>query len=114
MKKITVIVRNLPLNTRRNSEALRMSVGLTLREDKVTVIFLGDGVYSAAPAKPELINLKPLNKEFEALTMLKCPMLADRLSMEKRGIQHLLENVKPVQRDGIVKTITESDIVIPF
>ncbi len=114
MKKITVIVRNLPMNTRRNAEALRMSVGLTLREDKVTVIFLDDGVYSATQTKPELINLKPLTKEFEVLSMLKCTLLVDRLSMEKRGISNLLGNVMPVQRDEIVKTITESDIVIPF
>lgn len=114
MKKITVIVRNLPLNTRRNAEALRMSVGLTLREDKVAVIFIDDGVYTATPIKPELVNLKPLHKEFEALSMLKCAMLADRLSMEKRGISNLLANVKAISREEIVRTITESDIVIPF
>ncbi|MCZ7398616.1 MAG: DsrE family protein [Candidatus Methanoperedens sp.] len=114
MKKITVIVRNLPMNTRKNAEALRMSVGLTLREDKVTVIFLDDGVYSATQTKPELINLKPLNKEFEALSMLKCTLLADRFSMEKRGVSTLVANVRAIERGEIVKTITESDIVIPF
>jgi sulfur relay (sulfurtransferase) DsrF/TusC family protein len=114
MKKIAVIVKNLPLNTRRNAEALRMSVGLTLREDKVTVIFLDDGVYSATQTKPELVKLKPLSKEFEALSMLKCPMLADRYSMQKRGISALVANVRPIEREELVKTITESDIVIPF
>ncbi len=114
MKKITVIVRNLPLNTKRNAEALRMSVGLTLREDKVTVIFMDDGVYTATPIKSEAINLKPLHKEFEALSMLNCALLADRPSMEKRGIKELLENVKAAGRDEIVGRITESDIVIPF
>lgn len=91
-----------------------MSVGLTLREDKVTVIFMDDGVYTATPIKPELVNLKPLNKEFEALSMLKCSLLADKFSMEKRGISNLLANVKAAGREEIVKTITESDIVIPF
>ncbi len=114
MKKITVIVRNLPLNTRRNAEALRMSVGLTLREDKVTVIFMDDGVYTAAPGKPELVNAAPPKKEFEALSMLKCPMLADKPSIEKRGIKSLLSNVAPAEREEIVRTITESDVVIPF
>ncbi len=114
MKKITVILRNLPMNTRRNAEALRMSVGLTLREDKVMVIFMDDGVYSATRMKPEMINLKPLTKEFEALSMLKCPMLADKLSMQKRGISTLVANVRAIEWDEIVKTITESDIVIPF
>ncbi len=114
MKNIAVLVRNLPFNTRRNSEALRMSVGLTLREDKVTVIFIDDGVYSATQAKPELINVQPSKREFEALSMLKCTLLADKPSLEERGIKNLVPNVKQAGRDEIVRTITDSDIVIPF
>ncbi len=91
-----------------------MSVGLTLREDKVTVIFMDDGVYTATPAKPELINLAPSKKEFEALLMLNCTLLADKPSIEMRGIKNLLSNVKAAGRDEIVNTITGSDIVIPF
>jgi len=114
MKKITVIVRNLPFNTRRNAEALRMSVGLTLREDKVTVIFIDDGIYTATTTKPDLIHFAPLEREFGALAMLKCRLLADKPSMEKRGLKELLENVNPVEREEIVRTINDSDIIIPF
>ena len=114
MKKITVIVRNLPLNTRRNAEALRMSVGLTLRDDKVSVIFIDDGVYSATQLKPELIKFPNLKQEFGALSMLNCTMLADRLSLEKRGIIDLQKNIKSVGQNIIVKTIAEADIVITF
>ncbi|MCX9083856.1 MAG: DsrE family protein [Candidatus Methanoperedens sp.] len=114
MKKITVIVRNLPFNTRKNAEALRMSVGLTLREDKVTVIFLDDGVYSATRIKPEKIDLPTLEKEFGALKMMKCELLADKPSMENRGIKELIENIKIVDREEIVQTMNESDIIIPF
>src|SRR3990172_5972699 len=108
MKKITVIVRNLPFNTRRNAEALRMSVGLTLREDKVTVIFMDDGVYTATLAKPELINFTSSKKEFEALSMMNCTLLADKPSMEMRGIKNLVADVKAAGRDEIVSTITGS------
>jgi len=114
MKKISVIVRNLPFNTRKNAEALRMSVGLTLREDKVTVIFIDDGIYSATRTKPEIINVSPPVREFEALKMLKCRMLADKPSLEKRGIKELIENIQILEREEIVRTISESDIVIPF
>lgn len=114
MKKITVIVRNLPMNTRRNSEALRMSVGLTLCGDKVTVVFVDDGVYSAAPAKPELIGSSSTKRDFEAFAMLKCTLLADKPSLEKRVIKNTVPNVKVAEREEIVRIITESDIVIPF
>jgi sulfur relay (sulfurtransferase) DsrF/TusC family protein len=114
MKKITVIVRNLPFNTRKNAEALRMSVGLTLREDKVTVIFMDDGIYTATHIKPEIINIPRLDREFGALKMLKCNLLADKPSMDKRGIKELIENIKTADREEIVRTINESDIIIPF
>jgi sulfur relay (sulfurtransferase) DsrF/TusC family protein len=114
MKKITVIVRNLPFNTRRNAEALRMSVGLTLREDKVSVIFIDDGIYSATPAKPESIHLASLEREFGALNMLKCTLLGDKLSMDKKGITELIDNIKTADREEIVRTMNESDIIIPF
>ncbi len=114
MKKISVIVRNLPFNTRKNAEALRMSVGLTLREDKVTVIFMDDGVYTATPTKSEIINVLPPVREFGALTMLKCKLLADKPSLKERGIKELIENINIVEREEIVRTISESDIVIPF
>lgn len=91
-----------------------MSVGLTLCGDNVTVVFLDDGVYSAAPAKPELIGAPTLKKEFEALPMMKCTMLADKPSLDKRGIRNLVPNVKAAGRDEIVRIITGSDIVIPF
>jgi sulfur relay (sulfurtransferase) DsrF/TusC family protein len=114
MKKITVIVRNLPLNTRRNSEALRMSVGVTLRNDKVTVIFMDDGVYSATPLEPDKVNSRSSDKEFEALSMLGCSLLADKPSLDKRSVKSLRENVVAATREELVDRITESDIVIPF
>lgn len=114
MKNITVIVRNLPMNTRRNAEALRMSVGLTLCGDRVSVIFIDDGVYSAAPSNPEMIGAQSLKKDFEAFGMLKCILLADKPSVEKRGIKNPLPDVKVTERDEIVRMITGSDIVIPF
>jgi sulfur relay (sulfurtransferase) DsrF/TusC family protein len=114
MKKITVIVRNLPFNTRRNAEALRMSVGLTLREDKVTVIFMDDGVYSATRVKPERINFPSLDREFGALKIMKSILLADKPSMDKRGVKELIENIKTADREEIVRTLNESDIIIPF
>ena len=114
MKNIAVIIRNLPYNTRRNAEGLRMSVGLTLREDKVTVIFMDDGIYSAITANLELIHLASPDREFKALSMLKCKMLADKTSMKKRNVQELLENVRPADREEIIRTLNESDIIIPF
>jgi sulfur relay (sulfurtransferase) DsrF/TusC family protein len=40
--------------------------------------------------------------------------LADKPSMEKRGIKELVENIKTVDREEIIQTMNESDIIIPF
>jgi len=91
-----------------------MSVGLTLREDKVTVIFMDDGIYSVTQVKPGFIKFPTLDKEFGALKMMKCDLLADKASMDKRGIKQLIENIKTADREEIVRTMNESDIIIPF
>ena len=57
MKKIGVIIRNLPLGTVKNSEALRMSVGLTIEEgNQVNVIFTDEGVLTLNDAVARLTS----------------------------------------------------------
>lgn len=114
MKNITVIVRNLPLNTLRNAEALRMSVGLTLRDDKVTVLFLDDGVWNATPLDPNRIKGQSSEKEFKILNTLKCRLLADKEAAQERGISSFIDQVTPLERREIARIIADSDLVIPF
>ena len=56
MKKVTVVLQKSPFNTLRNSEALRMSLGLTLANNAVSVVFTQDAVYSLLPSLPENIK----------------------------------------------------------
>jgi sulfur relay (sulfurtransferase) DsrF/TusC family protein len=56
MKRVAVVIRQSPFNTCRNSEALRMTVGLTLAENAITVVFRDDGVYTLLATQPSLIG----------------------------------------------------------
>lgn len=114
MKNIVVIIRNSPFNTIKNSEGLRMSVGLTLKDDKVTVVFMDNGVWSATELNPEVINALDTEKQFEALKMLNCEIIADAQSLEERNISKTLDFIIIKNREEISKLIAESDIVIPF
>ncbi|HID26264.1 MAG TPA: hypothetical protein EYP22_00210 [Methanosarcinales archaeon] len=114
MKNIAVIIRNSPFNTIKNSEGLRMSVGLTLKDDKVTVVFMDNGVWSATKLNPEVINAPDTEKQFSALKMLNCKIIADAQSLEERNISKTLDFITIKNREEISKLIAESDIVIPF
>lgn len=114
MKHIVVLVHRSPLNTLYNAEALRMSVGLTLRDDEVTVIFIGDGCWNATDLHPEMIDSPGITKELEMLTMLNHSIYADEASLQERGITRLNKHIMPVPRETTLSLIEKADIVIPF
>lgn len=114
MRTITVIIRNLPLNTTRVSEALRMSVGLTLSDDRVQVILIDNAVYAISRLKPEIIGMNELSKHLETLPMLKGRIVADKKDLEKRGINEIPYTVELKDRKEIIKEITNSDVLIVY
>ena len=86
MKKVTVVLQKSPFNTLRNSEALRMSLGLTLANNAVSVIFTSDAVYNLLPAFPENIKSPAFGRHIEMLNTLKCKLIAEKESMEERDV----------------------------
>ncbi len=114
MKTITVLIRSLPLNTTRVSEALRMGVGLTLSDDKVQVILLENGTYAISRLKPEIINMNDLSKHLETLPHLKARVIADQEDVEKRRINDIPYNVELKKRKEIIEEIASSDILIVY
>ncbi len=116
-KQIIIVIRHSPFNNSRNAEGLRMSVGLTLKNDAVSVVFLDDGVYHASTRlKPELIGAHASNQEFEMLNMLGCGLFADGKSLERTGIaeSELRDGVKGVAASEIADMLAKADVVIPF
>jgi sulfur relay (sulfurtransferase) DsrF/TusC family protein len=82
---VTVVITRTPFNTIRNSEALRMSVGLTLcEENRVQVVFVGEGVYTLAPLKPEAVDSPETEKHLQTLKLLNCRMVAEKEAVEER------------------------------
>lgn len=115
MKNVVVIIRNSPFNTVRNSEALRMSVGLTLEEDnKITILFIEDGVYLLRETNPNVISSGEIHKHIDTLRLLKHTLAADKESLDSRGIEKLKYNVEILTRTEILDTIAKADVVIPW
>ncbi|MBI2955045.1 MAG: DsrE family protein [Chloroflexi bacterium] len=114
MKKAAVVIRKSPFNTLRNSEGLRMSVGLTLAENAVRVIFVDDGVYTLVAAKPEVVGSPEVKKHIDTLRALGHQLIAEKESLDGRGIANLGYRVDIKTRDEIAEIITESDAVIAY
>lgn len=118
MNQIAVLVHKSPFNTIRNSEGLRMAVGLTLEEDnKVTVVFVKDGVFLLGGVDPERIQSGTVKKHLETLRLLGHRLVAERESMEERGInppEASAVKVDILSRHEVIKILSEANRVIPW
>lgn len=114
MKKVTVVLQKSPFNTLRNSEALRMSLGLTLANNAISIIFTSDAVYNLLPAFPENINSPVFGRHIEMLNTLKCKLIAEKESLEERDVKDIKYNIEIKERSEVFKFIKESNTVITY
>ncbi|MEW5768627.1 MAG: DsrE family protein [bacterium] len=115
MKKVAIIVRALPFNTIRNSEALRCAVGLTLEEEnKISVIFMDDGVWTAASLDSKAALSRDLDKHVETLKMMEVEMMAEEEALASRGVKVSRQEIMTKSREAINQAIQEVDVVMPL
>lgn len=114
VKKIVVIIRSTPFNTIALSEAFRMGIGITLADNKVNILLIGDGVWSSLNLSPQMIGRPDLFESIELLSACGVRVLADETSMDDRNISVHESHVAKVSRDEIYKIIAESDAVVSF
>jgi hypothetical protein len=92
MKKIGVIVNTA--NTYRQSEVVRVALGLTLMDDRVELIVLGR----------KLTRSKAVKKNLKLLGMMKGKAYSDNSENE----------LEPLSLEEIAKKLTEYDVVMPY
>jgi sulfur relay (sulfurtransferase) DsrF/TusC family protein len=114
MKHVAVVIRQSPFNTCRNSEALRMSVGLTLGDNAVAVIFRDDGVYSLLATQPMLIGSLEIDKHLETLQLLNVRLVVERESLTERNLSHLKWDVERLVQREVAHLLAESDAIICY
>jgi sulfur relay (sulfurtransferase) DsrF/TusC family protein len=114
MKHVAVVIRRTPFNTCRNSEALRMTVGLTLADHGIAVIFRDDGVYTLLPTQPALIGSLEIDKHLETLQLLNVRLIAERESLTERHLSDLKWDVERLGQREVVQLLGESDAIICF
>jgi sulfur relay protein TusC/DsrF len=114
MKQVAVIIRQSPFNTCRNSEALRMTVGLTLAENAIAVIFQGDGVYTLLPTQPGLIGSLEIDKHLETLQLLNVRLIAEEESLAERHLSQLKWDVERLARHDVAHLLADSEAMVCF
>ncbi|TAK33190.1 MAG: hypothetical protein EPO21_13530, partial [Chloroflexota bacterium] len=80
-RNVVVILRDSPLNSVRNSEALRHCVGLTLGENQVTAVLLDAAAWLARPMFPSTVGGGELKKPIDTLRLLKMRVLVEKESL---------------------------------
>jgi sulfur relay protein TusC/DsrF len=114
MKQVAVVMRKSPFNTCRNAEALRMTVGLTLVENTIAVIFRDDGVYTLLPTQPALVGSLEIDKHLETLQLLHVRLIAEQESVSERNLSHLKWDVEHLTQREVAQLLAESDAMICY
>ena len=113
---VTVVITRTPFNTLRNSEALRMSVGLTLNEKyPVQVAFVGDGVHTLSPLKPDIVGSLETEKHLQHLELQECRLVAEKEAIDEMpaGV-HSLRDVEFMPSEEVYGLINRSKVVIRY
>lgn len=114
MKRVAVVLRKSPFNTCRNSEALRMTVGLTLADNIIAVIFREDGVYTLLPTQPALIGAPEIDKHIDTLKLLNVRLMAEQEALDERHLVHLKWDVERVDRREVAQLLAASEAIVCF
>lgn len=112
-KRVAVVVRSTPFNSERNSEALRMTVGLTTGDHQITVVFLDDGVLSLRDLAPAFIGADDVGKHLDACRMLGVRLIAEDDALRRYGIAPAAP-VACVSRAEALQVVADAEIVVPF
>jgi sulfur relay (sulfurtransferase) DsrF/TusC family protein len=113
-KHVAVVIRHIPFNSERNSEALRMSVGLTTGDHRVNVVFLEDGVLTLSRLQPSIIAADDVGKHLEACQMLGIRLVADEEALQQHGVSQPAPPVEAVPFSELCRLLSDADVVIPF
>lgn len=114
MKKVVVLIRKGPFETIRTPEALRITLGLTLGNNQVTLLYIGKGVTNLLPLKAQQIQRPPSSESIELFPSCGVKQLADQNSLEHWEIKDILPSIEIVNREVILSIIHSSDVVMPM
>lgn len=114
-KRVAVLVRRPPLNDSRAGSAVRMALGLEIRDHEVTVAFLDEGVFAAlAGLDPARVGGEPWAEYLEMLHACGHRLWAEAESLGRFGLDpaRLFPGVEAVPGERIRAALLEADAAL--
>jgi tRNA 2-thiouridine synthesizing protein C len=116
VKKIMHVMRQAPHGTIYTYEGLEMILIMAAYEQDLSLVFIGDGVYSLKKNQDTAgIGIKGFAKTFMALDGYDVEKLyVDRVSLEERGLgeEDLVVAVEVLESSEIGSLMKEQDVII--
>ncbi len=92
-----------------------MCVGLTLEDNRITVVFLGDSVYLLLENNPELVSSGIIRKHIETLKALKHRIIAEKDSFERLDKSRVrYKDIEIMEQAQIAELVSAGDVVIAY
>jgi len=114
VKGVVVAVRSSPLTTGRVHEALRMALGMTLSNHRVTVVYTGEGASAASTLNGEILHRPGLAESLELLDACQIREVVERDAVAPGSRSTLRKRVEVLDRDAVVGLVAASDVVIAW
>lgn len=114
MKKVLVIVQDSPFNTIRSSEGFRMTMGLSLADNDVSLLLMGDGVYNLLPLRGETIGQPSIQTYLEYFPKVRVQLYAEAEALADREIPSIPPGTRALPHREALGLISAAEVVIPF
>ena len=114
VKNLLIIIRTTPFNTVSVPEALRMSIGLTVHDNRVSILLIDDGVWNSLRVAPHTIGRPDISDSMELFSACGIRMFADETSLTKRNITECDSSIEKISRREALGLIAESDVLLNF
>lgn len=107
-------VRSSPLTTGRVHEALRMALGMTLSNHRVTVAYTGDGASAALTLDGDILHRPGLTESLELFDPCQIREVVEQEALRPGYRSAVRARVEPVNRDTLVRLMAGSAVVIAW
>lgn len=118
MKKFLFIIQQLPFSTSKSLETLELALGLAAFEQKITLIFMRDGVLQLLNKQnPATIFYKDFTKVFAGLNLFSITdVYIEQSALNKYALNANIMSItpKPLSDEQIADLITNHDIILSF
>jgi len=112
MKHVTMIIRKSPFSSILASEALRMSVGLIIMNNKIRLVLADEGVYNLQAVNHEKIKGPEVTRHLLTLQEFGCEIIAEQEALEANGIKECTVPVCLKSKQEIAQLLAESNYII--